>query len=96
MPILAIFAPLLQFLFREVAVKFLVLTAVFAVMAVLVPKVIELATPHIGVTALNNAFGGLDGGVWFFLDFFALDYGLPLLLSAFVARFLIRRLPLVG
>lgn len=96
MPILAIFAPILQFLFREVAVKFLVLTAVFAVLAVFVPKAIELVLPWVGVTSLNSVFNGLDAGVWFILDFFALDYGLPLLLSASVTRFLIRRLPFIG
>ena len=96
MPILALFAPILNFLFREVAVKFIILTAVFAVLAVVVPKAIELVLPHIGITSLNTVFNGLGGGVWFFIDFFALDYGLPLLISAAVARFLIRRLPFIG
>jgi hypothetical protein len=31
-----------------------------------------------------------------FLDFFALGYGVPLMISAYVTRFLIRRLPVIG
>jgi hypothetical protein len=55
-----------------------------------------LLAPFLGVTSLNTAFGGVNTGDWYFLDFFALDYGLPLMISAVVARFLIRRLPVIG
>lgn len=93
---LAILAPLVSWIFRVVVVKFVILTALFAVMAILIPKVIELIAPHIGVQSLSNAFGGMDSGVWWFLDFFALDYGIPLMISAAVTKFLIRRLPVIG
>lgn len=93
---LAIFAPLVSWIFRGVVIKFLVMTAVFAVMAVLIPAAIVLVAPHIGVASLTNAFGGLDAGIWWVLDFFALGYGIPLLISAAVTRFLIRRLPVIG
>ena len=96
MPILAIFAPFISWIFRAVVIKFGVLTAVFAVMAIVIPKVIELLVPNLSVSGLTSAFGGVDPGVWWFLDMFALDYGLPLLIYAAVARFLIRRLPLIG
>jgi hypothetical protein len=39
---------------------------------------------------------GLNAGVWWVLDLFNLSYGVPLLISAYVARFLIRRLPVIG
>lgn len=93
---LAIFAPLVSWIFRGVVVKFLVMTAVFAVMAALIPVAIGLIAPYLGVASLTSAFGGLDSGVWWVLDFFALGYGIPLLLSAAVTRFLIRRLPVIG
>lgn len=93
---LAILAPLVSWIFRTVVIKFVILTAVFAVMAIVIPKAIELIAPFLGVTSLNTAFGGVGSGVWYFLDFFALDYGLPLLISAAVTRFLIRRLPIIG
>jgi hypothetical protein len=93
---LAILWPLVSWIFRGVVVKFLILTAVFAVMTIVIPVAIAIISPYIGVGSINSAFGSLDSGVWWFLDMFALDYGLPLILSAFVARFLIRRLPLIG
>lgn len=96
MPILALLAPLVNFVLREVVVKFVILTVVFAVLAVVVPMAINYVLPFVGGSSLTSAFNGLDGGVWYFLDFFALDYGLPLILSAYVARFLIRRLPFIG
>lgn len=91
-----IVAPIIGFLFREVAVKFLVFTAIFALVALLVPKVVGYLSPLIGTGSLSSAFSGLGGGVWFFLDFFNLAFGIPLLISAWVARFLIRRMPVIG
>lgn len=96
MPILAILAPLVNWIFRGVVIKFVILTAVFGVMAVMVPIAIDLVLPFVGVSSLASAFGGLGADVWFWLDFFALDYGVPLLISAHVARFFIRRLPVIG
>ncbi|TCK37161.1 uncharacterized protein DUF2523 [Paraburkholderia sp. BL8N3] len=48
------------------------------------------------VASLANGFGGITSGVWYFLDVFAVPYGMPLIISAFSARFLIRRLPVIG
>ena len=89
-------APVISFLVREVIVKFVIFTAVFALVVVLVPKAVGYLSPFISGGSLSSAFSGLPAGVWFFLDFFNLGFGLPLLISAFVARFLIRRLPLIG
>lgn len=91
-----LFAPLIGFLLREVIVKFVVFAAVFALVAFLVPYAVEYISPHIGTGGLSSAFSGLGAGVWFFVDFFNLGFGLPLVISAGVARFLIRRLPVIG
>lgn len=96
MPLLAFLAPLVSWIFRAIVVKFVILTGVFAVMAIVIPKAIEMIAPMIGVTSLSNAFSGLGSDVWFYLDFFAFGYGIPLLISAAVTRFLIRRLPVIG
>lgn len=96
MPIVAIFGPILTWLVRAVVVKFIVLTGVFAVMAIVIPMAINMISPFLGINSLTGAFSGIDAGVWWFLDFFALDSGIPLVISAYVARFLIRRLPVIG
>lgn len=96
MPLLAIFGPLVSWIFRGVVIKFVLLTGLFALMTFLVPLVAGFVAPFIGLQSLNSAFGGLGSNVWFFLDFFQLGYGVPLLISAHITRFLIRRLPVIG
>lgn len=94
MPLLL--APVVTWIFRDVVVKFLVFTAVFALVAFLVPKAVAYLGSFINPGGLTSAFSGVSPGVWFFLDFFQLGYGVPLLISAWVSRFLIRRLPIIG
>lgn len=96
MQILAIFAPVLAWVFRAVVVKFVLLTGVMAVVAFLVPVAIGYIGNWLEVGALNSAFSGLPASVWWWLDIMELGYGLPLLISAAVTRFLIRRLPFIG
>lgn len=91
-----ILAPLVTWIFRDIVVKFLVFTAVFALVAFLVPKAVGYLGSFINPAGLSSAFGAVGPGVWFFLDFFQLGYGVPLLISAWVSRFLIRRLPIIG
>jgi hypothetical protein len=85
-----------SWIFRAVVIKFVLFTALFLLLAFLAPKLVELITPWISTSSLSSAFGGLGSGVWFFLDFFQLSFGVPLLLSAYVTRFLIRRIPVIG
>lgn len=82
-------------LFRKVIITFLVLTALEAVVVFLMPKVFGFLASFLGVD-LDVFFNGLSDGIWWYLNYFRLDYGLPLMISAIVARFLIRRLPVVG
>lgn len=88
--------PLVAWLLREIVIKFVIFSAVFALVIFFVPFAAEFIGPFIGVPALNSAFQQISPGVWFFLDFFHLAFGVPLLISAVIARFLIRRLPVIG
>lgn len=92
----AILWPIVSWIFREVVVKFVIFTALFALLAFLIPKAILIVSPWVNSSGLTSAFSGLGSGVWFFLDFFQLGFGVPLLLSAAVTRFLIRRMPVIG
>jgi hypothetical protein len=47
-------------------------------------------------SSLSGAFGGISSGIWYFLDLFAFSQGVSIILSAFVTRFIIRRLPIIG
>lgn len=80
-------------LFRSVLVKFVAFFALFFVatefMSYLGPKL-----P--GASALTAAFAGIPPGVWYFLDLFAVGTGVKMCLTAYVLRFAIRRIPVIG
>lgn len=48
------------------------------------------------VTTAQSAFSGIPSSVLFFLDKFAFAEGLAMVLSAYLLRFLLRRIPLIG
>ncbi|MDR2092855.1 MAG: DUF2523 domain-containing protein [Azoarcus sp.] len=96
-PILIPFlASAFSWLLREAILKFIVFTSVFALVSLFAPRAASLLGNFIAPGFLSNAFSGIDSGVWFVLRFFRLDFGVPLIISAYVSRFLIRRLPVIG
>lgn len=96
MVVAPIFASLLGWLFRAVVVKFVVLSVCVAVFALFVPWAVEQLAPFLGVQSLTDMFASFPPGLWWFLDGARLDVGLPLVFAAWVTRFLIRRLPVIG
>lgn len=95
-PLVPFIASAFTWLFREIVVKFLVFTAVLALVAFFVPYAVSYLGEFAGAGGLSNAFGAIDSSVWYVLRFFNLGYGVPLIISAYVSRFLIRRLPIIG
>lgn len=84
---------LLGFVFRSVIVKFIMFFALFFVTT----EFIQLLVPLLpGATSLSSAFSAQVPGVWYFLDLFKISFGLSACLSAFVTRFIIRRIPVIG
>lgn len=91
--LLAAVNTLLGFAFRTVAVKFVVYGALFFITTEFI-GLIGGMLPTSG--AISGALGGIPASVWFFLDIFNFSAGLPLILSAYVTRFIIRRIPVIG
>ena len=94
-PLWPIISAALAWLARQVLVKFFVLAACFAIVGYFLPMVWSRVQPFTSVN-LGDYFGALPAGVWYFLDLARLDFGIPLMMSAIVSRFIIRRLPVVG
>nr|WP_315468252.1 DUF2523 family protein [uncultured Undibacterium sp.] len=85
-----------SFLLRTVVIKFFIFTAMFVLLTELLPMVTRLMGLQGFTGALTGSLASIPSSVWFFLNSFRFDFGLPLILSAYASRFVIRRLPLVG
>jgi hypothetical protein len=92
----ALLWPIISWLLRTVVIKFVVLAGIVGAVSFLVPIAINYIGNFTSTTGLTAAFAALPDGVQFMALYFRIDYGLPLLISATVARFLIRRLPVIG
>lgn len=79
--------------FRSVMVKFVIFFALFFIVTEFLPLLTPLLPNSSGLT---GALSGIPPGVWYFLDLFNVTAGIPILLSAYVTRFLIRRIPVIG
>lgn len=72
----------------------------FSVIAMLFTLVMTFVVPNIAgfisPTALSAAFASVDPKVWYFINLMDLGSGTALIISAYVSRFIIRRLPFIG
>ena len=91
--LLAAVNTVIGFVFRSVMVKFVVFFALFFI----VTEFLSLLTPLLpDASGLSGSLGGIPSSVWYFLDLFNVTAGIPILLSAYVTRFVIRRIPVIG
>lgn len=83
----------LGFILRQIVVKFFVLFALWFVVQVLLTYLISfLPNPD----SLTNSLLAIPPGVWWFMDLFMFTQGASLIVTSFVYRFLIRRMPVIG
>lgn len=85
----------LGFVFKSAIVKFVVFFALFFVVEGFVSVLVASGILP-SAQALSSSLSGIPGGVWYFLDLFGFSAGFPIVLSAFAARFIIRRIPFIG
>lgn len=86
---------LLSFVLRGVVVKFLTFTAIFYITTEFI-SVLQTAGIFPSSAGMNSSLLSLPPAVWYFLDLFAVSQGLPMVLSALVSRFIVRRIPFIG
>lgn len=83
----------LGFVFRSIIAKFFIFFGLYFVTSEFVPVLIDLLP---GVVSLNSTFQSMPSSVAYFLRFFMVPQGLSMIFSAYVTRFMIRRIPLIG
>lgn len=86
---------LLSFVFRSVIVKLVVFFALWFITTEFVDVLQEVGILPTS-SSLNASLAGISASTWYFLDLFAVSQGLPIIISALVSRFIIRRLPVIG
>lgn len=78
---------------KSVMVKFVVYFALFFITTEFIALLVPLLP---GASELTSAFSQQAPGVWYLLNVFQIPLGVSLCLSAFVTRFIIRRIPVIG
>ncbi|HHU8565654.1 TPA: DUF2523 family protein [Escherichia coli] len=83
----------LGFLLRSVIVKFTVFFALYFIVQEFVPLILDMVNRQLPLLALISSIP--DSLKYFFSVFKVID-GINIILSAFVSRFIIRRIPVIG
>ena len=94
--ILSLFCVLLGFVFIGIVANFFVFFSLFYITTEFIPVVIVLFIPDNLIPDLNSLFGYLPSSMWYFLNLIEFPFGVSLFISALLARFIIRRLPIIG
>lgn len=85
----------LQTILKGSIIKFVIFTGLYYIVTELTNVAIKMIDVS-GMNSIGSLITGLPADVLFFLGVFRLEIGLPMIIAAFVIRFGIRRLPIIG
>lgn len=83
----------LAFIFKSTLIKFVFFFALYFVTTEFTPILISLL-PNSNI--LSSALHRLPSSVAYFLNIFMIPQGISMIFSAYVTRFMIRRIPFIG
>lgn len=88
----------LGFVLRSATIKFVLFWIIWIVVREIVPLMTQygLLPGATKAAALNTSLLGIPSSVWYFLDLMNFSTGIGVILSAYVARFIVRRIPFLG
>jgi hypothetical protein len=86
---------LLEFVLKGSIVKFVLFSGLYYVVTEL-GSLVSSKIDKTGLTGIGSMITGLPADVLFFMGVFRLDVGLPMIVAAYVVRFAIRRIPIIG
>ncbi|MDH3001579.1 hypothetical protein A1D23_03015 [Chelonobacter oris] len=86
----------LGFIFKKTVPKFLLFFALYFLVAEFTPVILKMMGGAEFFSTVSGIFSSLPEGVSYFLGLFRVELGFYLVFSAYVTRFIIRRIPLMG
>ena len=84
---------ILGWVFRSVLVKFALYFGLFFVTTEFIQEIVSLLPSS---SALASAFASIPPGMWWMMDMMQFNTGVPMVVSAYLTRFIIRRIPIIG
>jgi hypothetical protein len=87
------FYTVLAWVVRSILVKFVLFFGLYFVTTEFIQVLVSLL-PNSSV--LSSAFTGIPPGMWWMMDIMQFNVGVPMCLSAYLTRFIIRRVPVIG
>jgi len=84
-----------SFLIRSVLVKFVVFFALYFIVTGFIQVLVSSGLLP-SASSLSAGLSSMPTGVWYFLDLFSFSTGFQIIISAMVAKFIIRRIPFIG
>ena len=77
-------------------IKASIIAALYWLLTYLLPIVLGYVSSYTGTSGLTAQFNAVPDGLYWMFYALKMDVGIPAIISAWIARFLIRRLPFVG
>lgn len=97
MPAILIFLKgIVTFIFTKTVPKFFAFFALYFIVAEFTPILFDLIGADEAISQISQLFGGLSSVVLYFFSIFKVGTGLQLILAAYITRFVIRRIPVIG
>jgi hypothetical protein len=87
------FYSVLAWVVRSVLVKFVVFFGLYFITTEFIEVLVSLMPSS---TELSSAFAAIPSGMWWMMDMMQFNVGVPMCLSAYLTRFIIRRVPIIG
>ncbi|MFP4795044.1 DUF2523 family protein [Pasteurella multocida] len=92
--ILKFLVSVFSYIFSSAAIKFMVFGFIFIIVTDIIPILLEVFMPE--DVDIQSLLSGIPSDVAYFLAFFKVDFGIKAILTAYISRFLIRRIPFAG
>ncbi|EES9565199.1 DUF2523 family protein [Escherichia coli] len=87
------FNTVLGFLLRTAVIKFIIFFSLYFIVQAFIPVLNALLPTNIDFISMFNS---LPDSAWYFINIFAVTDGIKMMLSAYLTRFIIRRIPVIG